>query len=857
MSPDGHWTVGKCHRVVRPLQAALSKLQDLERTYPSLLKYPYPDKGKEDIATFSTYNTHSEDRPSRLASQKFTYSTRRSGSTSGVFGPIVVSSYTGSTGAVKKKNKECSTSPVELFDEFKAKSSIEAYSCSLDVFRAFRQFLLMIGDNPRVSSLIERSSFEVGRCITMTEGKIPEEVWYGNTEPFAWYRKIITMGHGAELIVTNSKLLLPTFPAFILECVGNNNIHLASILAQHYMETLPVEDFWSGLKQLQYISDLTHLEGSFSLASIFQEISGRFTMGSIKASGLPSFLNTMRELNINTDAGSLDAMQATFLQCIQIIIRGARKIRKNPDELKACEQLLLSFTHLLVKYSNEDELATLLTYFSKSHYSEVSKCIKLYQEVNTKSVIQTLPQPSEKFLRAFSVLFSDFNTFKQIAEYLAPSHPKFVRNIAAHYIASGGKGLAAVEWQDNFEARLLSSSDKLSANAEQALDSWILEDEEESWEVSDAIGSEKYDDSESEDEIVLFGGYSKCIPETPKCDLSTKYSRILPDGIVEWSLRRSVGKAQGSSVVENSPLSTRSFGRIAAPLNYNDDVGRSPFRIINLDNDISMSPLASRSRKSSFSSDLELENMPKIIRRRSRKSFKKTLESVPTIQPACIPKSRTSQKALEELCENSLTDARDNQLSPVKPKRAFKRSRPTKQISICSETETEETINFPALSYSRTNRRIQHPRSKKIPVSDSSSDEERIMTAPKRRTRSRARVEDRLPSLSLSRDETEAGDDITEDEGALAEFEISTMSQPFEMMSDDDLLLQPSRPVLESKIVSSYSGKRKRGRPPKSKTGELKPFKRHCQSREIDASSFQETSFYDLEDEEDDISMLL
>lgn len=860
MSPEGHWTVGKCHRVVRPLQAGLSKLQDLERTYPSLLKYPYPDKGKEDIATFSTCSAPNEDRPSRLASQKFTYSTRRSGSTAGVFGPIVVSSYTGSTGGAKKKRKECSTSPVKVFDEFKAKSSIEAYSCSLDVFRAFRQFLLMIGDNPRVCSLIERSSFEVGRCITLTEGKIPEEVWYENTEPFAWYRKIITMGHGAELIIANCKLLLHTFPAFILECVGNNNIYLASILAQHYMETLSLEDFWSGLKQLQYISDLTHLEGSFSLASIFQEISGRFTMKCIRESGLSSFLSTMRELTIDKDAVSLDAMQTTCLQCIQIIIRGARKIRKKREDLKACDQLLLSFTHLLIKYSNEDDLSTLLTCFSKSHYSEVSKCIKLYLEVTAQSVIQSLPQPSEKFLHAFSVLFSDFTIFRQIAEYLAPSHPKFVRNVAAHYISTGGKGLAAVEWQDNFEAQLLSSCNKLSVNAEQALDSWILEDQEESWEVPDAIESEKYDESESEDEIVQFGRYSRCIPETPKCDLSTKYSKILPDGIVEWSLRRSAGKVQRSSKVENSPLSTRRFCKTAVSFNYNDDPGRSPFRVINLDNDMGISPLTSRSRKSSYTSCTAVEDLPKIITRRSRRNFKKSLENASPTYQARIPKSRRSHQSLKELCESSLADDKAIKLSLAEPERMFKRGGKAKpkhsKISSCSESEIEETFNIPALPCNRTSRRTRHFQPKIIPVSDSSSDEGRILNVGKRRTRSRVRIEERLPSLSLSRDETEAGD-VTEDEGPLAEFEILTVSQSFEMMSDDDLLLQPSRPVLESQIVSSYRGKRKRGRSLKSKAGELQPTKRHCQSREIDGHSFQEASVYDIEDEEDDISMLL
>lgn len=576
---ENHWSIGKCHRVIRPLHSALGRLRDLERTYPSLLEYPYPEKSKEDIAAFANYNTHNRQRPSRLASQKYTYSSRKPGLNSGVFGPVFASSFipkastTPSTATKsktkhnKRKEDDRLKSPESVFEDYKLKASIEAYSCALAVFKAFRQFLLMVGDHPKVCSLIERSSFQVGRCIAMTQDTIPEGVWYENTDMFARYRKIITMGHGIELVLEHSNWIRQTLPAFILECVGNNNIELASLLAHKYMEILSIDEFWCNLRVLQNIAEVIQGSGSFTLATIISEVGYRFRVTNLYTIEFNSFLNNLRD--IESDEVVCDSLKTTCLHCTQVILRGARRLDRKSEELKNSKALLLTLVRLLicppiVPSTDTDEVVEGLllhfTRFNNKRFSEITQCIKLYKNYRLQTGIRAMPQPAPLFLNSFVSIFSEFSIFKSILEYYLDSHPRFVRKTASHYVSTGGRGLAAVEWQDNLESTLLNASIKIPAShlVEQTLDSWVILGESNG--TMDISEASDQNSEESEDEIVRYGHLARPAPETPKCDkinLNGKYSKILPDGILEWSLRRSCSKNKVIEAAENSPLMSR------------------------------------------------------------------------------------------------------------------------------------------------------------------------------------------------------------------------------------------------------------------------------------------------------------
>lgn len=589
MTPDTQWTVGKCHRVIRPLHSALAKLNDLKRMYPSLLEYPYPDKDKENFAILTSYNTHNHARPTRLASQKFTYSSRKGNTTSGVFGPVFVTSFAGEATSVenkKKKEENCNKSPKEIFDEFKSKSSVEFYSCVLALFRAFRQFLLMIGNRHSVHSLLERSAFEVGRCIAMTEDNIPEEVWYENTEMFARYRRVITMGHGIELIMNHAESLRHTLPAFIMECAGNDNIYLASILAEKYISVLPNDEFWLNLRQMESISELTDLKGSFTLSSILYQIGDRFKMSEIKAKGLSCFLEYLRSIKqrFYFDEDKREALRSTGIRCIQIMIRGERRLRKNPIEVQFCESLMLQFMQLLVNIATDDILDNLISLASKRRKGEMLQCLKVFKAYKSETEIESVPFLSPQLLKTFTTLFPDFSLFRKVMDRLWDSHPKFVCKVAAHFIAAGGKGLAAVEWQDALE----NATKKLPGGAEQALDSWVLCDGEEAMEANSQTSEEEDYDENGDDEIVAYLPHVQAAPQTPRSDLQSKYNKILPNGILEWSLRKSASKRGNLS---NTPR-TRTL-----KLHPTSDIEESPTIHSHHElADVDSSPLVSRIR---------------------------------------------------------------------------------------------------------------------------------------------------------------------------------------------------------------------------------------------------------------------
>lgn len=554
MTPETQWTASKCHRVVQPLHSALGKLMDLSRTYPALIECPYTAKNRENIATLTTYNTHNEALPSRTASQKYTYSTRQGKLNSGVFGPVFVSSFVhdASTKASQKKKGDLLKSPNDVFDEFKAQSSVEYYSCVLAVFKAFRQFLLVIGNKAQVHSLLERSAFEVGRCIAMTEETIPEAVWYENTEPFRKYRRVITMGHGMQLVIEHAEILHHVLPAFIVESVGNNNIWMASLLAEHYMASLSNEMFWDQLRQLHLIASLTCTEGSFTLSSILSQLASRFKMTELKAKGLENFLNMLRNSRRNDVSASEhdEALLSAGFQCIQILLRGERRLQKEKSESETCQDLLLQFVQLIVATGDVESMDSLIAVFTKSRLREVLQSLKLYKSYREGVEIKTVPFPSSKFLGTLTTIFPHFDQFKTMMNSFWESNPKFVCKAAAHFVANGGKGLQAVEWQDRLQEQFLQRTLSLPAT-ELALDSWVLPEEEEI-----VLTNEQEDYSETEDDEIIRIPASQPTPTTPRKDLQSKYGKTLPEGIMQWSARRSASKKYNDHL-PSTPLRPR------------------------------------------------------------------------------------------------------------------------------------------------------------------------------------------------------------------------------------------------------------------------------------------------------------